>query len=76
MRVQLGKWPRCNAADLTSCLSSLEGVAIDNRAIASELTANGAGAALEQAGNGLLAQTLLHKGCQRQAIFWLQVRVS
>lgn len=73
MRVQLGQRPRRNAADLTSCLGSLEGIAIDNRAIASELTANGAGAAPEQEGNGSLAQTLLHKGYQSQAIFWLHV---
>lgn len=75
MRVQLGQRPRGDATGFAGGLGGLEGIAIGWTAIASKLTANGAGAAPEAAGNGALAPALLQKRGDRQAVFWLQVRV-
>lgn len=69
--VQLGQRPRRNAAGVTECLGRPAGIAMGSRAIAGEFTADGAGAAPKQPGNGSLANTLLHQQCKGQAIFWL-----
>mgnify|MGYP000741782869 CR=1 FL=1 len=65
-----------DAAGLTGRLGVLEGIAIGCRPIAGKLATNGVGTAPEQAGNGSLAPALLQKRSNREAIFWLQVRVS
>jgi len=76
VRVQLGQGPGRNTTGLTGRLGGLESIAIASRPIAAQLTANGAGAAAKDAGNGSLAPALLQKRSHRQPIFWLQVRVS
>ena len=76
MRVQLGLGLGSDAAGLTGRLGVLEGIAIGCRPIAGKLATNGVGTAPEQAGNGSLAPALLQKRSNREAIFWLQVRVS
>ena len=76
LRVQVGKGPTRNPTGLTGRLGGLESIAIGCRPIATKLTANGAGAAAKETGNGTLAPALLQKRSHRQPIFWLQVRVS
>ncbi len=61
VRVQLGQRPSGKATGFTGGLGGLEGIALERAAIARQLTADGAGTAPEQAGDGSLAQTLLDK---------------
>jgi len=73
--MQLCKWPRRLASRFARSLRRHEGIAVA-AAVTLEFAADGAGAAPEQPRHRALTEALLVQRRQRQAIFWLQVRVS
>lgn len=72
VRMKFGQRPGGSAARDTGGLPGLGGVAA-GAAVASQFTADGAGVAPEQSGDGPLAQVLLQEGCDGDAVLGLQL---